>query len=138
MATIFEKIIAREIPAHIVYEDDYAIAFLDISQATKGHTLVVPKVAYPNIYETDTKVLKHLIAITQKLAVVVKDVFHASGVNILSNNDEMAGQTVFHFHFHVIPRYAKDDVKFQFTNYMGSISHEEYKERANLIKAALL
>jgi histidine triad (HIT) family protein len=138
MATIFEKIISRDIPAHIVYEDDQAIAFLDISQATKGHTLVVPKKAYANIYEVDTDVLKHLIAITQKLAIVVKDAFHASGVNILSNNDEMAGQTVFHFHFHVIPRFSKDDVKFQFTNYMGSISHEEYKERANLIKAALL
>ncbi|PKK92931.1 MAG: diadenosine tetraphosphate hydrolase [Tenericutes bacterium HGW-Tenericutes-6] len=137
MATIFEKIIAREIPAHIVYEDEKTIAFLDISQATKGHTLVVPKKAYPNIYEMDTNILKEVIAVTQKIAVAVKDAFHASGVNILSNNDEIAGQTVFHFHFHVIPRYAKDDVKFQFTNFMGSISHEEYKERAHLIKAAL-
>ncbi|PKK87871.1 MAG: diadenosine tetraphosphate hydrolase, partial [Tenericutes bacterium HGW-Tenericutes-7] len=125
MATIFEKIIAREIPAHIVYEDEKTIAFLDISQATKGHTLVVPKKAYPNIYEMDTNILKEVIAVTQKIAVAVKDAFHASGVNILSNNDEIAGQTVFHFHFHVIPRYTKDDVKFQFTNFMGSISHEE-------------
>jgi len=134
MSTIFEKIIAREIPAHIVYEDDLVISFLDISQATEGHTLVVPKKAYENIFEVPDDVLAHTIVITKKIADACKKAFLLKGLNILSNNGEVAGQSVFHFHFHVIPRF---DVLFKFTNHMNETSKEMYKKRALQIIEAL-
>jgi len=136
--TIFEKIIAREIPAYIVYEDDDIISFLDISQATKGHTLVVPKKAYPNIYEMPEDLLSKVMVVTQKVALAIKDAFAPDGLNILNNTNEVAGQTVFHFHIHLIPRYEKSDVTFKFSNHMNDLSKDEYEKRANLIKKALL
>lgn len=137
MSTIFEKIIAREIPAHIIYEDDLVISFLDISQATIGHTLVVPKKAYPDIYEVPDDLLAHTMKVTKKVAVACKKVFDAPGLNILNNNGSLAGQTVFHFHVHVIPRYDEKDVTFKFTNHMNETTTEDYKKRALLIKEAL-
>ncbi len=137
MSTIFEKIIAREIPAHIVYEDELVISFLDISQATLGHTLVVPKKAYANIFEMPDELLAHTITITKKVAAACKKAFPLQGLNVLSNNGEIAGQTVFHFHFHVIPRYESSDVTFKFTNHMNETSKEDYKKRALQIKEAL-
>jgi len=138
MPTIFAKIIARDIPAHIVYEDDVAIAFLDISQATKGHTLVVSKEVFKDIFEVRPEVAAHLFGVAQKLSVAIQKAFHVTGLNILSNNGEIAGQTVFHFHLHLIPRYQKGDVSFNLPNNMGSVTQEEYKERALKIKEALL
>ena len=138
MPTIFAKIIAREIPAHFVYEDDLCVAFLDISQATKGHTLVVPKDNFANIFELPETLAAHLFKVTAKLASVIRGTFQAEGVNILSNNGEVAGQTVHHFHFHIIPRYQKDELKFALKNNMGNLNPEDYKERARLIRAALL
>jgi histidine triad (HIT) family protein len=137
MSTIFEKIIAREIPAHIVYEDESVISFLDISQATLGHTLVVPKKAYANIFDMPDDLLAHTIKITKKISEACKKAFPLQGLNILSNNGEVAGQTVFHFHFHVIPRYETSDVSFKFTNHMNETSKEDYKKRALQIKEAL-
>jgi histidine triad (HIT) family protein len=137
MSTIFEKIIAREIPAHIVYEDDLVISFLDISQATSGHTLVVPKKAFENIFEMPDDLLAHTIKITKKIADACKKAFPMEGLNILSNNGTIAGQTVFHFHFHVIPRYEPSDVMFKFTNHMNETTKEDYKKRALQIIEAL-
>ncbi len=136
--TIFEKIIAREIPAYIVYEDDDIISFLDISQATKGHTLIVPKKVYPNIYEMPKDLLAKVIDVTQKISIAIKDSLKPVGLNILNNTNEVAGQTVFHFHVHIIPRYNKSDVTFKFKNNMDNLSKDEYEKRANLIKTALL
>lgn len=137
MSTIFEKIIAREIPAHIIYEDDLVISFLDISQATVGHTLVVPKKAFTDIYEVPDDLLSHTMLIAKKVSLACKKAFDAPGLNILSNNGAVAGQTVFHFHLHVIPRFDEKDVAFKFTNHMNETSSEEYKKRALLIKEAL-
>ncbi len=137
MPTIFAKIINREIPAHIVYEDDLVIAFLDISQATKGHTLVVSKELSKDIFELKPETASHLFMVAQKLSVAIQKAFHVSGLNILSNNGETAGQSVFHFHIHLIPRYAKGDLSFQLPNNMGSVTFDEYKERAQKIKEAL-
>lgn len=134
---IFEKIIKREIPAYIVYEDDLVIAFLDIQQTTKGHTLVVPKVKYLNIFDIPDETLCHLIKVTKMLATKIKDVFNADGINLLNNNNEAAGQTVFHYHMHIIPRYINDDFNISFTNNMNKLTADEYKNRAALIKAAL-
>jgi histidine triad (HIT) family protein len=138
MPSIFAKIIAREIPAHFVYEDDLVVAFLDISQATKGHTLIVPKEIYANIFEMPEELAAHLFKVTVKLSTAIKNAFQVNGVNLLSNNGEVSGQTVFHFHIHIIPRYEKDDIKIALTNHMGSLEHDDYKQRAQLIRAALL
>ena len=137
METIFTKIIKREIPASIVYEDDLVLAFLDITQATKGHTLVITKAPYKNIFEVPTDTLKHLIGVVQKLAVAVTSAFDCLGVNILNNNNETAGQTVFHYHMHILPRYEKEELTIKFENNMASLTKDDYKERAAKIIAAL-
>lgn len=107
--TIFDKIISKEIPAYILYEDDIALAFLDISQTTKGHTLIIPKKAYKNFLECDQETLNHLMMITQDLAKKIQMNLGAKGFNVLTNMNEVAGQTVFHFHLHLIPRYDQSD-----------------------------
>lgn len=137
MPSVFSKIIAREIPAHIVYEDDLVIAFLDISQATKGHTLVVSKSEFQNIYELSDDLAGHLFRVTARLARAIQKAFNPAGLNVLNNNGSAAGQTVFHFHLHLLPRYDDDDVALAFVNHMDETSQDDYKERANLIKAAL-
>ena len=136
--TVFEKIINREIPAYIIYEDDIAIAFLDISQATKGHTLVVPKEVYENIFEIPTDILKHLIEVTKKVSEAINKAFNPLGINILNNNGAAAGQTVFHYHIHILPRYSKNDIDLKFTNFMDKISKDDYEKRAKAIRKALL
>ncbi|HCZ1052549.1 TPA: HIT family protein [Staphylococcus aureus] len=106
--TIFGKILTGEIPSFKVYEDDYVYAFLDISQVTKGHTLLIPKKASANIFETDEETMKHIGAALPKVANAIKRAFNPDGLNIIQNNGEFADQSVFHFHFHLIPRYEND------------------------------
>ena len=106
--TIFGKILTGEIPSFKVYEDDYVYAFLDISQVTKGHTLLIPKKASANIFETDEETMKHIGAALPKVAKAIKRAFNPDGLNIIQNNGEFADQSVFHIHFHLIPRYEND------------------------------
>ncbi|MCP8600561.1 HIT family protein [Acinetobacter baumannii] len=106
--TIFGKILTGEIPSFKVYEDDYVYAFLDISQVTKGHTLLMPKKASANIFETDEETMKHIGAALPKVANAIKRAFNPDGLNIIQNNGEFADQSVFHIHFHLIPRYEND------------------------------
>lgn len=138
MKSIFTRIIEREIPAHIVYEDEKVIAFLDISQATKGHTLVVPKEAYSNLYEMPEELASDVMKVSIRLAKAIKKAFNPEGLNLLNNNGEIAGQSVFHFHVHLIPRYEKNDVLFSFVNHMQDLKTEDYKNRAQMITSALL
>ena len=93
----------------IVYEDDICLAFLDLSQTTNGHTLVIPKAHFKNILEVDDKTLIHLMSVTKRLANMIVTNLNAKGVNILTNANEAAGQTVMHFHIHIIPRYNQND-----------------------------
>lgn len=106
--TIFGKILTGEIPSFKVYEDGYVYAFLDISQVTKGHTLLIPKKASANIFETDEETMKHIGAALPKVANAIKRAFNPDGLNIIQNNGEFAEQSVFHIHFHLIPRYEND------------------------------
>lgn len=106
---IFCKIANKEIPSKIVYEDDVCMAILDMTQVTNGHTLVIPKGHYSNYLEVDDEVLVHMSTVTKSLANKLKLAFHATGVNILSNAGESAGQTVMHFHIHIIPRFDEND-----------------------------
>lgn len=105
---IFEKIICREIPATIVYEDDDTLAFMDIGPVIKGHTLVIPKVCYNPITETPDDVLAKLMMVCKRIAAAQIKGLGAEGVNVIQNNGASAGQVVPHIHFHVIPRFAAD------------------------------
>lgn len=135
--TIFERIINNEIPSYKVYEDDLVIAILDIQQATKGHTLVIPKKPFVNIFEIEDNVLQHLITITKKISIAINKAFDPSGINLLNNNGSMAGQTVFHYHMHILPRYNNDSIETLFNTKLV-ITKEDYENRAALIRAALL
>lgn len=106
---IFCKIAKKEIPGKVIYEDDICLAFLDLSQTTNGHTLVIPKKHYKNFLEVDDDTLAHLSKVTKKLAKKIVTNLNALGVNILTNANEAAGQTVMHFHIHIIPRYDETD-----------------------------
>ncbi|KGA98068.1 protein hit [Alkalihalobacillus alcalophilus ATCC 27647 = CGMCC 1.3604] len=106
---IFCKIIQKEIPAATVYEDEHVLAFMDISQVTKGHTLVIPKKHQKDIYELTPDVASHLFTVVPKIAQALKDTFEPVGLNLVNNNGKEAGQTVFHYHMHLLPRYGKGD-----------------------------
>ncbi|BAB04908.1 HIT family protein [Halalkalibacterium halodurans] len=106
---IFCKIIAGEIPSATVYEDDHVYAFLDISQVTKGHTLVIPKVHKRNVFELSEEIASSLFAAVPKISRAINDAFQPIGMNIVNNNGEAAGQTVFHYHLHLLPRYGEGD-----------------------------
>lgn len=106
---IFCKIINGDIPAAKVYEDEHVLAFLDISQVTKGHTLVIPKVHKENIYELTPEIAENLFKVVPKISNSIKEKFQPIGLNLLNNNGEAAGQSVFHYHLHILPRYGKGD-----------------------------
>jgi histidine triad (HIT) family protein len=102
---IFAKILRGEIPSTRVYESDSVIAFMDVMPQAEGHTLVVPKAASRNLLDADPAGLGPLMAVVQKIARAVKQAFKADGVTVVQFNEPAAGQTVFHLHFHVIPRF---------------------------------
>ncbi|MEK7076814.1 MAG: HIT family protein [Patescibacteria group bacterium] len=106
--TIFAKIIRREIPADIVYEDEYTIAFLDVKPINSGHTLVAPKKFVRNIFDADEKTFIAVMRTAKKISIALRETLDAEGVNIGINNESAAGQIVFHFHVHVIPRFMND------------------------------
>lgn len=102
---IFCKIISGEIPSNTIYEDDEFKVILDLSPASKGHALILPKEHYADLYEIDEEVAAHAMKLAKKLATHMTKVLKCDGFNLLQNNKEVAGQTVFHFHMHLIPRY---------------------------------
>ncbi|MCP8968211.1 HIT family protein [Ectobacillus ponti] len=106
---IFCKIIAGQIPCAKVYENEHVLAFLDISQVTKGHTLVIPKTHRQDVFALTPDVAPHLFAAVPHIANAIQRAYQPVGLNILNNNGEAAGQTVFHFHMHLIPRYGEED-----------------------------
>ena len=106
---IFCKIINKQIPSSVVYEDDDVIAFLDISQATKGHTLVLSKKHYSNLLEIDEEVLAKIIKVAKTIASSMVKSLGAQGFNLVNNCNEVAGQSVMHFHLHIIPRYNHEE-----------------------------
>ncbi|MCL2681308.1 MAG: HIT family protein [Streptococcaceae bacterium] len=106
---IFCKIIDGEIPSNKVYEDDTLLAILDITQTTKGHTLVIPKKHHRNLLEMPSQEVGLLFSKIPHIANLLKDKLDAKGMNILQNNEEIAGQSVFHTHIHLIPRYDSSD-----------------------------
>ena len=117
---IFYKIIAGEIPSTKIYEDDDVIAFLDITQTTKGHTLLVPKEHYRNLLAMTPEQSAGLFSKVPQVANKIINKLHAKGMNILQNNEEIAGQTVFHTHIHLIPRFNEND------GFVGKFTTHDY------------
>lgn len=107
---IFCKLANGDIPTNTLYEDDCVRVAFDIEPANSGHVLIIPKNHFDNVYSLDEDTAAHIFQVAVKVANVLKDTLHCEGLNILQNNGEVAGQTVFHFHMHVIPRYQNDGV----------------------------
>ena len=102
---IFAKILRGEIPCVRVYEDDQTLAFMDVMPQAPGHVLVIPKTPSRNLLDADPKVLSALMPVVQKIANAVQEAFEADGITISQFNEPAAGQTVFHLHFHIVPRH---------------------------------
>ena len=132
---IFAKILRGEAPAHTVYEDEHTVAFMDVMPQVDGHTLVIPRQGAENLFDVDPAALGNTIRATQTVAGAVKAAFEAPGVMILQLNGAAAGQTVFHLHFHIIPRAEGIDMKLHAREMADP---ERLAEHAEMIKAALL
>jgi histidine triad (HIT) family protein len=107
---IFCKIINGEIPAKKVYEDEKVLAFLDVNPISKGHTLIIPKAHFENIFDIKDDNLKEIISEGKKISMLLKEKLNADGVNLLHASGKDAQQSVFHFHLHVVPRYSGDEL----------------------------
>mgnify|MGYP000780679990 CR=1 FL=1 len=128
---IFCKLANGDIPTNTIYEDADFRVILDASPATKGHALILPKQHYANMFEMDDEVLAKAAKLAKKVITHEKEVLGCDGYNVLQNNGEAAGQTVFHFHMHLIPRYKEDGQKIGWNP--GSPSQEELEEIKNQI-----
>lgn len=102
---IFAKILRGEVPCHKVFENEDAIVFMDVMPQSTGHALVVPKAASRNVLDADPKVLAKLLPLIQKISIASKRAFDADGITVMQFNEPAGGQTVFHLHYHVIPRF---------------------------------
>ncbi len=109
---VFQKIIDREIPADIVYEDGQTLAFLDITPTAPGHTLVIPKKPAVNVFDVDRETWLAVMRTVHRIAPAVRDAVGAEGVHINSNHGKEAGQVVPHLHIHIIPRHDRSEFTF--------------------------
>lgn len=130
----FCDIVARKTEAEIVFENENVISFLDIRPVNYGHTLVIPKQHSENFLSVPSTDLSHLTIITQKIAEAVKNSLNADGFNIIANNGAAAGQTIFHFHFHIIPRFNND---FKFKPNFKTYENDGRKNFADKIRSEL-
>lgn len=106
---IFCKIAAGEIPSRKIYEDEDVIVIMDLNPTSKGHSLIIPKEHYTDIYDIDENVAAKIMKTAKKLAIQMTEALGCDGFNLLQNNGAAAGQTMFHFHLHLIPRYKDAD-----------------------------
>ncbi len=128
---IFCRIISGEIPSHTIYEDDQFKVILDVAPATKGHALIIPKKHYANLYELPEDTAADAIKLAKKMMKIMTDKLNCDGFNIIQNNGEIAGQTVFHFHMHLIPRYEDDGEILKYISLHPS--QEEMEETKRII-----
>ena len=132
---IFCKLANKDIPTNIIYEDDRFTVILDASPATKGHALILPKNHAANIYELPDEDASAVFVLAKKLATKMTEILHCDGFNIVQNNGEVAGQTVFHFHMHLIPRYLNDGNQDKLTWNHAEFTPEEIAEIAAELRA---
>ena len=129
---IFCKLANGEIPTNKIYEDDDFTVIMDASPATKGHSLILPKEHYANLYEIPDEIAAKVFPLVKKLVSHMTEVLKCDGFNVLQNNGETAGQTVFHFHMHLIPRYEGKAQILTWSN--ETFSDEEMKEICSSLK----
>lgn len=128
---IFCKIANGEIPSKTLYEDEAFRVILDLGPATKGHALILPKEHADNLYELPDETAAKAMLLAKKMACLMKEKLHCAGLNLMQNNERAAGQTVFHYHMHLIPRYLNDGQKINWVP--GEPTQEELEEVRKLI-----
>lgn len=131
---IFAKLIRGDIPSIRVYEDDNVVAFMDVMPQGIGHTLIVPRKGSRNLLDAEPETLAKVIKVVQKIAKAVKKAFNADGVTVMQFNEPASGQTVFHLHFHVIPRFENVPLK---PHSGAPVDTKTLEESAAKIRAAL-
>jgi histidine triad (HIT) family protein len=133
METIFTKIINGEIPSSKVYEDEDFLAILDIRPVNFGHTLLIPKKFFVNVFDAPADVAAKMYPAISKVANAIKDALNCDGVNVYQNNGAAAGQEVFHAHVHIVPRYESDEVRFapKHVEYESPAAMQELAEKIN-------
>ncbi len=128
---IFCKIVDGAIPSKKVYEDENVLAILDISQATVGHTLVIPKKHFDNLFDIDNETYQYVMIGAKRVAKILNDKLNPEGFNIINNCGETAGQSVMHFHVHVVPRYKNDDFKLINVDHSKDVNLDEILNKIN-------
>lgn len=123
---IFCKIANGEIPAATIYEDDDFRVILDLGPASKGHCLILPKAHYADLYELSDEMAQKVMVLAKKIGTQLKEKLHCAGLNVVQNNGITAGQTVFHYHLHLIPRYEGDHAAVEWTP--GKLSDEDRED----------
>lgn len=131
---IFCKLANGIFPTNSIYEDEDFNVILDASPATKGHALILPKDHYSNMFEIDDEIVAKAAKLAKKIMIHEKEVLGCQGYNLVQNNGEVAGQTVFHFHMHLIPRYADGDNENMINWKPNEFSDEEMKEICQKMK----
>jgi len=129
---IFCKLANGDIPTATLYEDEDFRVILDASPAAKGHALIIPKEHYANLYELDDELASKVLVLAKKMITKLTDILGCDGYNIVQNNGEAAGQTVFHFHMHLIPRHKDDGVVLGWE--MGELTEEDKEDILSKIK----
>lgn len=132
---IFCKIASGEIPAATLYEDDQFRVILDLGPASKGHALILPKNHYADLFEIPQETAEKAMALAKKMATALKEALGCDGLNVVQNNGEAAGQTVFHFHMHLIPRYQNDHAGVTWTP--GTLTDEVKEEVLEKVKKVM-
>ena len=132
---IFCKIVRRQAPSSIVYEDEKILAFVDIRPVSEGHTLVIPKRHCVDVFDTPNELLAATYIVTKQVAAAVKKVTDADGISVVQQNGKAAGQDIFHMHVHVIPRF--EGKKMPHFNHLAVVSREELDAVATRIKTEL-
>jgi len=130
---VFCRSARREAPAHIVYEDEHTLAFLDINPVTRGHTLVIPKRHYNDLFAIPVEELEAVAVTAQRVARALRRGLGAEGINLLQSSGVLAGQVVLHFHLHVIPRYRNDGLRL---GHRGDYRETDFEGVARRIKDA--
>ena len=132
---IFCKIASGDIPSYTLYEDNLFKVFLDLSPTSFGHALLIPKEHYANLFELEDEIASKIFVLAKKVASAMKTSLQCDGFNLLQNNGEIAGQTMFHFHIHLIPRYKDDNTKITFDH--KSLKDEDANRILDTIKKCL-
>ncbi len=132
---VFCKIVSGDIPSSVLYEDEFVKAIMDISPASRGHVIVLSKRHFENLFEIEDEVAARVLIVAKKLAIAMKEELNCDGINLLQNNGEVAGQSVFHIHFHLIPRYKDDNIQISWKP--GSYKDNEAAELANKISGRI-